>query len=178
MKWLRFAPLLLLVLALGAMAQVGVYGEFSAAKINRPNTDWIYGPTLGAYYDPWHVPFLGAGIDLRAAFLGTGSTTLDSGLAGPRLVFIPHALPFQPYAEALIGVGHTRFGQGIAKQTNTDFEYQFLGGLDITILPRIDWRVVEFSYGGVSGLGRSLDPKMGSSLNPKTISTGLVVRLP
>jgi hypothetical protein len=76
------------------------------------------------------------------------------------------------------GVGHTRFGQGVAKQSNTDFEYQFLGGLDMTILPRIDWRVVEFSYGGVSGLGRSLDPKIGSSLNPKTISTGFVVRLP
>lgn len=171
MRALRNVCFVLIFLGpLYAKAQVGVYGEFSAAKINQPNTSWVYGPTFGAYYDPWHVPFIGAGIDLRVAFLSTGSTTLDSGLAGPRLVFIPHVLPFQPYVEVLGGIGHDQFGQGVAKQTATDFEYQFLGGLDTTILPRIDWRVVEFSYGGVSGLG--------SSLNPETLSTGIVVRLP
>lgn len=171
MKTLRtFLFFVLLFSPLAVTAQVGLYGEFSAAKINRPNTGWSYGPTFGVYYDPWHVPFIGAGIDGRVALLGSSSTTLNSGLVGPRLVFIPHVLPFQPYVEALGGVGHAQFGQGIARQSNTSFEYQFLGGLDTTILPRIDWRVVEFSYGGVSGLG--------TSLNPETISTGLVVRLP
>ncbi|MHB1857169.1 MAG: hypothetical protein ACYCPM_07010, partial [Acidobacteriaceae bacterium] len=69
-----------------------------------------------------------------------------------------------------IGAGHADYGQGVAHVSATKFQYQFLGGLDLTVLPRIDWRVVEFSYGGLSGLG--------SSLNPKTISTGIVVRLP
>lgn len=166
--WVALAALL--CSSLTAAAQVGLYGEFSAAKINRPNTGWVYGPTLGAYYDPWHLAIVAAGVDVRVAFLNGGSTTLDSGLVGPRLVLTPHILPFKPYVEAVGGFGHAQFGQGVARQTSTNFEYQFLGGVDTTIFPRVDWRVVEFSYGGVSGLGESL--------NPETISTGLVVRLP
>lgn len=160
----------LFAIPLGAKAQIGVYGELSAAKINLPNTDWIYGGTFGGYYDQGHLLFLSTGIDARGAFLGNGSTKLDSGLVGPRLVFRPHVVPLQPYVETLIGVGHYQVGQGTAQTSANKFEYQFLGGLDMTVLPRIDWRLVEFSYGGVSYLG--------SSFNPKTISTGLVVRLP
>jgi hypothetical protein len=78
-------------------------------------------------------------------------------------------MPIHPYIEALVGAGHADYGQGSAKVTATKFQYQFLGGLDLTILPRIDWRLVEFSYGGLSGLG--------SSFNPKTLSTGIVIRL-
>jgi len=171
MQRIRYFLLPLLALcALPAMAQIGVYAEFSAAKVNVPNTNWIYGPTFGAYYDPWHVPFLAAGLDARGVILGSGSNTLDSGLFGPRLVFQPHVVPLQPYVEGLVGVGHAQFGQGVAAVDATKFEYQFLGGLDMTVFPRFDWRVVEFSYGGLSGLG--------TSYNPKTISTGLVFRLP
>jgi hypothetical protein len=155
---------------LSATAQVGLYGELSTAKLNVPNTGWIYGGTFGGYYDMGHVPFLGYGMDARGSFLGTGQTKLDSGLVGPRLVFTPHVVPLRPYAEALIGMGHYQFGQGIAQSSDNKFEYQFVGGLDMTVLPRIDWRLVEFSYGGLSYLS--------SSFNPKTISTGLVVRLP
>ncbi len=162
--------LLLLFWTLAAAAQVGIYGEFSAAKLNVPNTGWIYGPTFGAYFDKGHLLFLSTGLDARGAFLGSGSTVLDSGLVGPRVAVRPHVVPIQPYVEALIGVGHAKFGQGVAQTTSTKFDYQFLGGLDLTILPRIDWRVVEFSYGGLSGLD--------SSFHPKTISTGIVVRLP
>ena len=171
MKVSRLIPVLvLLVSSTGAIAQIGLYGEFSAAKPNVPQVGWIYGPTFGAYYDPWHVPFLAAGLDVRGVLLGSGTNKLDSGLFGPRLVFQPHVLPIQPYVEGLIGVGHAQFGQGMAAVDETKFEYQFLGGLDMTVFPRIDWRVVEFSYGGLSGLG--------TSYNPETISTGLVVRLP
>lgn len=159
-----------LFLAASAHAQVGLYGEFSAAKVNVPGSKWIYGPTFGGYYDRGHLLFLSTGLDARGAVLGTGHNTLDSGLIGPRLVFQPHVLPIQPYVEALIGLGHAGYYQGTAPTTVTKFQYQFLGGLDLTILPRIDWRVVEFSYGGLSGLG--------SSFNPKVLSTGIVIRLP
>jgi len=162
--------LLFIVSSMAATAQVGVYGEFSATKLNVPNTSWIYGPTFGGYLDKGHFWVFSSGVDARGAILGSGSTTLDSGLVGPRVVLRPHLLPIQPYAEALIGAGHADYGQGVAHVSATKFQYQFLGGLDLTILPRIDWRVVEFSYGGLSGLG--------SSFNPKTISTGIVVRLP
>jgi hypothetical protein len=173
---------ILLFCSLPAMAQIGLYGEFSAGKSNVPlaagwsGPGWIYGPTFGVYYDPWHLPFLAAGLDARGVFLGSGSNKLDSGLFGPRLVFRPHVLPIQPYVEGLIGAGHAKYDEHkqftalMASYNATNFEYQFLGGLDLTFFPRLDWRVVEFSYGGVSGLG--------SSLNPETISTGLVLRLP
>jgi hypothetical protein len=172
LKWnaSRTACLLLFIFSsMAAMAQVGLYGEFSAAKLNVPNTSWIYGPTFGGYLDKGHFWVFNSGVDARGAILGSGATTLDSGLVGPRVAVRPHLLPIQPYVEALIGAGHADYGQGVAHVSATKFQYQFLGGLDLTVLPRIDWRLVEFSYGGLSGLG--------SSFNPKTISTGIVVRL-
>jgi hypothetical protein len=171
MKPQRIGCLLVVIFAaLTAAAQVGVYGEFGAAKLNVPNTNWIYGPTFGGYLDKGHFWVFSSGVDARGTILGSGATSLDSGLIGPRLAFRPHIVPIQPYVEALIGAGHADYGQGVAHVSATKFQYQFLGGLDLTVLPRIDWRVVEFSYGGLSGLG--------SSFNPKTISTGIVVRLP
>ena len=161
---------LFIISSMTATAQVGLYGEFSVTKLNVPNTSWIYGPTLGGYLDKGHFWVFSSGVDARGTLLGSGSTTLDSGLVGPRVALRPHIVPIQPYAEALIGAGHADYGQGVAHVSATKFEYQFLGGLDLTILPRIDWRVVEFSYGGLSGLG--------TSFNPKTISTGIVLRLP
>ncbi len=160
----------LLLGSLYAKAQVGLYADFSAAKANVPRSNWIYGPTFGAYFDRGHLLFLSTGLDARGAILGSGVNTLDSGLFGPRLVFRPHVLPIQPYVEALVGLGRAGYYQGSTPTTVTKFQYQFLGGIDWTILPRIDWRVAEFSYGGLSGLG--------SSFNPKTISTGIVLRLP
>jgi hypothetical protein len=76
----------------------------------------------------------------------------------------------KPYAEALAGVGHASFS-GNSANSVTKFEYQFLGGLDFTVLPRLDWRVVEFSYGGLAGLDNG-------SIHPKTLSSGLVLRIP
>jgi len=160
--------LLLLMSTPRAQAQVGVYGEFSASDFNVPNTNWQYGTTFGLFYNRWTVPFFGLGLDGRGAVVGKGTTKAISGLAGPRLTFKPHVLPVMPYVEALVGAGDLKYEQGIAQTNATKLEYQFLGGLDWTIFPRVDWRLVEFSYGGFSG----------SALNPRTLSTGIVVRLP
>ncbi len=169
---LLFPALAFLALSvLPANAQLGVYANFSAAKLNVANTDWIYGPGFGGYLDHGHFIFLSTGIDARAEILGTGSATkFDAGYIGPRVAFRPHVLPVKPYVEGLVGAGHYEVGQGIAYSEATKFSYQFVGGVDYTLLPRIDWRVAEFSYGGLSFLD--------TSLHPKTISTGIVVRLP
>lgn len=183
MKLLRLLSVLLLFSSLGALAQVGVYAEFSAAKLNVPNSTWIYGPTFGAYYDPIHFVIGRAGVDARGSILGgSGSTQLQSGLIGPRVVLTPHVLPFMPYVEGLIGAGHTRFTEpyqtsGTATVDNMAFEYQFVGGVDMTVLPRIDWRIAEFSFGGVNGSASSFGGIV-TSINPKTLSTGIVIRLP
>jgi hypothetical protein len=52
----------------------------------------------------------------------------------------------------------------------TKFEYQFLGGFDFTVFPRVDWRIAEFSYEGLAGLN--------GGFHPESISTGIVLRLP
>jgi hypothetical protein len=151
-----------------AHAQIGVYGQFSASDFNVDNLGWQYGTTFGIYDTPWHVPFFALGLDGRGTVLGSGSTKITSGMAGPRLTFKPHVLPIMPYVEAVVGAGHVQYTQGFATTNATKLEYQFLGGADWTILPHIDWRIVEFSYGGFSG----------PTLNPQTVSTGIVIRLP
>ena len=149
-----------------AQAQLGVYANFGAARINSA-TNWIYGPGFGAYLDHGHFIFLSTGIDARGYILGSGSNTrFDAGYVGPRLVLRPHLLPVMPYVEGLVGVGYSQLGSSSA----TRFSYQFVGGVDYTLLPRIDWRVAEFSYGGLSAFD--------SSIHPTTISTGIVIRLP
>jgi hypothetical protein len=48
--------------------------------------------------------------------------------------------------------------------------YEGVIGVDWTILPRVDWRVVEYSFGGFSSLN--------ATVSPRTLSTGVVLRLP
>ncbi len=115
---------LLLFPAGGATAQIGVYGQFSAGKLNFPYSKWIYGPTIGGYFAQQHFAFFSTGIDVRGAFLGsTGDTVWNSGLGGLRLGLKPHVLPIQPYVEGLIGAAHTEFGQGFARTSSNNFEY-------------------------------------------------------
>jgi hypothetical protein len=175
MRLHRFATVFFLALLLSgvftnmASAQTGIYAEFGGSKINAPSDDWIYGPTFGVYSDFIPLPFVHLGADLRGSVLGVSqNTTLYSGMIGPRLSVHPHVLPISPYIEAVFGIGH--YDYGFNGGSDTKFEYQFLGGIDHTVIPRLDWRVVEFSYGGLSAFG--------SSIHPKTISTGLVLRLP
>ena len=177
-RWARAAFLA----AAGAMAsssmlaQTGIYAEFTGGKISTANTPWMYGPTIGLYHDNGFGP-IALGLDVRGSFLRRGDTngagssqSLNSLQAGGRLAITPHVLPIKPYVEALGGYGGLTTGQGTARTSASHFTYQFLGGLDLTFFPRLDWRVVEFSYGRLSGLG--------DSYAPKTLSTGLVLRLP
>ena len=153
-------------------AQTAIYVTFTAGQLTGTGTDWIYGGQAGIYHDFDPIPMLHIGVDGRAQILDKGRTKLFSGMVGRRIAVKPWLIPIRPYAEALFGVGHVEFNPLNERTTQTtsetNFEYQFVGGLDLTLLPHIDWRVGEFSYGGVSGLSQSL--------HPKTASTGLVVR--
>jgi hypothetical protein len=150
-----------------ATAQTAVYAAFSASNLNASDVGWQYGGTVGIYYDPLHAPLVSAGLDLRGSFVGSSGIEAISGLIGPRVQIRPHIVPLQPYIEGLVGVAHVELGQG---NDATKLQYEVVAGADWTILPRIDWRVVEFSYGGLSGFD--------GSFNPATVSTGLVLRLP
>jgi hypothetical protein len=151
-------------------AQTGVYGAFSAANYNLPNIGWKYGPTFGLYSEPFGVPFVKVGLDIRASLLGSGNEKLDSILGGVRVQLHPHVVPVMPYAEALGGLAHVNVGQGAAFTNANGFQYQLLGGVDVTLAPDLDWRAVEYAWGSVRTTGEDFDPQM--------VSTGIVVRLP
>ena len=166
-------------LALGSRdspAQTGVYGELTAGKVSAAGTPWMYGPTVGLYHDSGFGP-IALGLDVRGSFLRRGDTggagtsqSLNTLEGGVRLAVTPHVLPIKPYAEALTGYGGLTTGAGASRTSASHLTYQFLGGLDFTFFPKLDWRVVEFSYGRLSGLD--------NTYAPKTLSTGLVLRLP
>jgi hypothetical protein len=167
-----FPPFLFLVAPLCLHAQLGLYGAFTAQNLGGPNNNGydLYGGTFGGYLASGRLAILSVGIDLRGSFTRSSGASFDSGSIGPRIALNTHILPIQPYVEGTIGLGHVDFTGG-SMGGATKFEYQVLGGLDYTILPRIDWRVAEYSYGALS---------MTNNYNyrPKSLSTGLVLRLP
>jgi len=170
MRIFRVALLLLMMAGLVGVthAQLAVYGTFTGGKLDTAGTPWLYGGTVGVYRDHG-LGLIAMGLDARGEFVRRSDASLNSGLAGIRLAVTPHVLPFKPYAEGLVGVGNVDVGQG-SKTSTTAFEYKVLGGVDFTFFPRLDWRVVEFGYGGLTG--------DASGVHPKTLSSGLVVRLP
>ena len=163
--------LLLFVFSLpAARAQVGLYGQFNASHFNSlPNTnEWGYGGAFGLYGDFFKLPFARVGGDLRFQFTRPASnTTLFSALVGPRIEFHPHIVSLNPYAECIFGPG--RFNYGNNAPSTTQFDFRVLGGVDKTLLPHLDWRVVEVSYGQLN--------TYSGRLRPVTIGTGIVLRL-
>jgi len=168
MRIFRIALLMLMTVGLAeaAHAQVGIYGTFTGTKLDTTSAPWIYGGTVGFYRDHG-LGLIAAGFDARGEFVQRKETSLKSGLVGIRLAVTPHVLPIKPYVEGLVGVGNVSVAQG---SSTTAFEYKVLGGVDWTFFPRLDWRVVEFGYGGFTG--------DASGVHPTTLSSGLVFRLP
>jgi len=194
---LTFVAAALVFPALPACAQLGIYGGFAAGQLTLPvgvanSSDWTYGGDVGAYLAHGHFLFFSAGVDARADILKGSSSSnpynasynIDSGYIGPRVGFKPHVLPIQPYVEGLVGAAHiadtntVTFNNPVTpteetsslQQSETKFSYQIVGGLDYTIFPRVDWRVAEISYGTLKAFG--------ANVNPTTVSTGIVIRLP
>jgi hypothetical protein len=168
---LHCALFLLLLFAAGnlAHAQTAVYGQFSASHFNDiPNTnEWGYGGGFGLYSDFYKVPFGKVGADLRFQFVRPSSnTTLFSALVGPRLALHPKVIPLDPYVECIFGPGHFTYGNN--SPSTTQFDFRVIGGLDKTVLPHLDWRVIEVSYGQLN--------TYSGRLRPVTFSTGIVLR--
>ena len=147
-----------------AHTQIGVYAGFSGAPVNGSSaTASAFGPMFGVYAQSGR--YISVGGDARGSFLTRNGFNYFTGAAGPRIAIKPPILPFKPYVEGLVGVAN--FNDGSGTSSSTKLNYQVLGGIDATILPHIDWRVIEFDYSAVSG----------NSINAKIFSTGLVLRL-
>ncbi len=174
MKSKYFFWLILLIFPISCRAQIGVYSEYSAAKLNAPSANWVNGPVVGVYGDKGHWRTLHTGLDARGSFLfGGESTQWMSFLAGPRLAIQPTEFLLHPYLEGLFGMGHYQSGStpkpgmGPAGVSDNKFEYQLLYGMDIPLTQSIDWRVIEFSLSQISD--------NGTSSHPREVSMGIVM---
>lgn len=159
---LAFAAAALLLFAPPASmnAQTAVYAQVTGQSNDLgQGNGYFWGPTFGIYQDRHSVALLHVGLDARGSILKRNNTTIGSGLAGVRASLVPHILPVKVYAEALGGASFS---------TTNSFQYQVNGGVEYTLLPHIDWRVVEVAYNGYSG---------GNSGNPVGLSSGIVFRL-
>src|ERR1700760_4310214 len=165
-----FALLLFAIGIPAAQAQTAVYGQFSAAHFNNipVANEWGYGGGFGLYSDFQKIPFGKVGVDVRMQFVRPAdNTTLFSGLVGPRIALHPKVVPLNPYAEFLFGGGHFTYGNN--SPSTTQFDWRATGGLDKTVLPRLDWRVIEVSYGQLN--------TFSGHLHVVTLTTGIVLRL-
>jgi hypothetical protein len=166
-------PLCLFVLLPAAHGQLGIYAGFTASNSNIPNENWFYGPTFGAYYNVVKLPVIKLGLDGRAAILsasgGPAQQKIVNGLAGPRLEAHLPLIPLKPYVEGYAGASKVEVGQGSAYSDKTVLGYGFAAGADLTIFPRLDWRVAEYSYTRSNVFG---------NITQDTVTTGLVLRLP
>ena len=152
---LFFLPLLLVftTATLHAQAKLAIYGTVGGEK--GVTQSWGTAGTLGMYLGVSGAGPLALAADVRGDF----SSNLKSILAGPRLAISPPVFPLKPYAELLIG------GSSVDKGS-TQFAARYVLGVDTTILPRVDWRVIDFS--------ESINKI--SNVHTKTLTTGLVVR--
>ena len=162
----RLLPLLLLAFTasvLHAQGKLAVYGTAGVEKTYINNEGWMLAGTVGLYYGLGHLGPIAIAVDARGDF----SNNIDSGLFGPRIALTLPGFPIKPYFEVLGGFSrYSSVGSG----SNTDVNYRWVGGLDATIIPHIDWRVVDYSYSG-AGINDG-----GVNFHPQTLSTGIVVR--
>jgi hypothetical protein len=164
----RFGLLLLaalLWLPTALRAQLAIYGAGSGATFSNADTNVGYGGLAGIYKQTSHALHrISVGADLHGTFVGREGFHYYTGAAGPRIAFHFPVLPLSPYVEGLVGAANFNAGRGT--NSSTHFNYQAVGGLDATILPHIDWRVIDLTYSGVAS----------ESISAFTFSTGIVIR--
>ena len=163
----------------------------TGAAFARANTVDPLGGTGGVYYDFMKLGPVKLGADVRGSILTTKrgayvnfngpGARIYSVLGGVRGVFhtpiVPEALYpdlGRPWPQRLRPVCrppglHTSSPNVIYN----NFEYEGLAGLDIKLLPIMDWRVAEFGYGGLDPFGT-----YSHNYPIKQVSMGFVLHLP
>jgi hypothetical protein len=184
-----------------AHAQVGVYGMFTVDRLSNIQTSPLLptpaprvnpvdpiGGTGGVYYDFLKLGPVKLGADVRGTILTTkrgayatanaGGTRIYSMLGGVRGVFHTPLAPLKPYIQLSAGLGRSDYGLSRTTATGqiiiyNNFEYEGLAGLDVKLLPIVDWRVAEFGYGGLDPFG-----SLSHNYPIKQVSMGFVFHLP
>jgi hypothetical protein len=154
----------------------------------RLNTADPIGGTGGIYYDFMKLGPMRLGADVRGSILttkrGANVTFNDTGtriysvLGGVRGAFRTKYEPLKPYVQVSVGLGRSDYGLSNATSNGhvilyNNFQYEGLAGLDLKLLPIMDWRVAEFGYGGLNPFGT-----YSHNYPIKQVSMGFVFHLP
>ncbi len=159
--------------------------------VNAPlNTADPLGGTGGIYYNFMKLGPMKLGADVRGSILhatrgayvnfnGPG-TRIYSVLGGVRGEFHTKYAPLKPYLQLSAGLGRSDYGLFSSTTSSSgpnaihnNFEYEGLAGLDIKLLPILDWRVAELGYGGLLATGN-----LSHNYPIKQVSMGFVVHFP
>jgi hypothetical protein len=162
LQFLAFLLTAILSTTLHAQARFAIYGTAGTERSGLPNTSWKLGGTFGFYLGLIHAGVLDVSVDAR----GDLSSNINSGFIGPRVAIKVPVIPIKPYGEFLFGIStYPPTSAGFSPEN--DFADRYVVGLDATLVPHIDWRVVDFSYG------------INNSANgdhAKSLTSGLVIR--
>jgi hypothetical protein len=158
----------------------------------RANTVDPIGGTGGVYYDFMKLGPVKLGADLRGSIMTTKrgaylnfngpGARIYSVLGGVRGSFQTPVKSLKPYLQLSAGLGRSDYGlysgpptsnQPVPNAIYSNFEYEGLAGLDIKLLPIVDWRVAEFGYGGLNPFGT-----YSHNYPIKQVSMGFVFHLP
>lgn len=154
----------------------------------RLNTADPLGGTGGIYYDFMKLGPVKLGVDARGSILTTkrganasfngNGTRIYSALGGIRASFRTKYAPLKPYIQVSAGLGRSDYGLSNTTATGqgiiyNNFQYEGLAGLDIKLLPIMDWRVAELGYGGLNPFGT-----YSHNYPIKQVSMGFVFHLP
>jgi hypothetical protein len=149
---------------LHAQAKFAIYGTGGTEKSGLQHSGWNTAGTFGFYYGLRHF----GPLDLSADVRGDLSGNIYSGILGPRLAVKVPVFPIMPYGEFLFGESSYSTKSNGNRDAN-NFTYRWVAGVDFTLIPHFDWRVVDYSYS--SGI-----TQFGVNVHPKTVTTGFVIR--
>ncbi|MGA7833303.1 MAG: hypothetical protein WCA21_20300 [Terracidiphilus sp.] len=183
LRWLTIL-LALAPFSASAHAQIGVYGAFNSVRLtasivgsSAQTTAWYSGAGAGVYYNFVKMGPIALGADLRGNLLSGNQQKYRSALFGLRLAAKPPVLPIRPYVQASIGAGGASHSglNGVGTIYSDKFQYLVAGGVEYTVVPHVDFRVVEVGYGRMTGISSGGTAPVATLFS---ISSGLVLRFP
>ena len=155
----------------------------------RSNSVDPLGGTGGAYWDFMKLGPVRLGVDARGSILSTKrgayvnfdgpGARIYSVLGGVRASFHTPIAALKPYIQGSVGLGRSDYGLYVGRPASqaplpnliySNFEWQALAGVDVRLLPMLDWRMVEFGYGGLDPFGT-----YSHNYPIKQVSSGFVV---
>jgi hypothetical protein len=161
----------------------------TAPAFARSNSVNPLGGTGGAYWDFMKLGPVRLGVDARGSILSTKrgaylnfdgpGARIYSVLGGVRASFHTPIAALKPYIQGSVGLGRSDYGLYVGRPASpaplpnlvfSNFEWQALAGVDVRLLPMLDWRMVEFGYGGLDPFGT-----YSHNYPIKQVSSGFVV---